>query len=244
MVSHHTSMSNNSTDTHDTVPLDIATPDAAIHELPTFVIGLNRTVNREPVILRTRGHSRQVSYRTLFNKQSRKQEIKNRTHIGALSVPMISFSAPMRPHSPDNVSAETSKSARYQCNRCQKQFKAKWSLHVQQVYVHNKYSQYQCNKCDKCLSSLSRLKTICYFMMELKIISVNIAAHMRIHTGDRPFVCKICDNKFTKRRRLKNHIRIHTGAKPFVCEICDQGFTQSSGLRFHMSHHCHSKLLT
>jgi uncharacterized Zn-finger protein len=35
--------------------------------------------------------------------------------------------------------------------------------------------------------------------------------HIRIHTGDKPFQCKICARAFSRSDHLTTHIRTHTG---------------------------------
>ena len=39
---------------------------------------------------------------------------------------------------------------------------------------------------------------------------------MRIHTGEKPHVCKLCVQTFTHATSLKSHMKIHTGEKHFV----------------------------
>lgn len=53
----------------------------------------------------------------------------------------------------------------------------------------------------------------------------NLENHMRIHSGDRPYECKICGAKFSQAGHLLTHNRIHTGVKPYKCDKCPSSFT-------------------
>ena len=58
----------------------------------------------------------------------------------------------------------------------------------------------------------------------------NLAEHMRIHTGNKPYSCDTCDKAFTTNGQLTVHKRIHTGEKPYSCDTCDKSFLTSIGL--------------
>ncbi|XP_061398308.1 zinc finger protein 184-like [Musca vetustissima] len=71
--------------------------------------------------------------------------------------------------------------------------------------------------------------------------STKLKEHMERHLGEKKYRCPQCPNRFNCRSDVKKHLVSHGSAKPHVCDICDSCYTKSSTLKKHKMKHSGEK---
>lgn len=102
------------------------------------------------------------------------------------------------------------------CEICGKRLKTHQAYQDHKLR-HTDKRKFHCEPCNKAY----------FFKAELN-------EHMRRkHSSVRPFLCTECGRAFLKACLLREHMRIHTGDLPFACDLCEEKFRTAYKLKTH-----------
>ncbi|XP_059168072.1 zinc finger protein 236-like [Physella acuta] len=103
----------------------------------------------------------------------------------------------------------------HSCDFCKENFSSFTELEAHSVELHKRYL------CEHCMKTFTTRP--------------NRDRHARVHTGERPYKCDLCDLAFFRGDDLKYHRTTrHPSAPPYVCSRCSASFTWGRDLERHI----------
>uniref|UniRef100_A0A6J0SSD5 Zinc finger protein 131 isoform X3 n=1 Tax=Pogona vitticeps TaxID=103695 RepID=A0A6J0SSD5_9SAUR len=116
----------------------------------------------------------------------------------------------------------------FHCEKCNRTFKLYY--HFKEHMKTHSTESYKCDLCNKRYLRESALKQhlTCYHIEES-------GANKKQRPGKKIHVCQYCDKQFDHFGHFKEHLRKHTGEKPFECSNCHERFARNSTLKCHLT---------
>ncbi|KAM6187173.1 zinc finger protein 131 isoform 3-T3 [Sarcoramphus papa] len=116
----------------------------------------------------------------------------------------------------------------FHCEKCNRSFKLFY--HFKEHMKTHSTESYKCDICNKRYLRESALKQhlTCYHLDEG-------GASKKQRPGKKIHICQYCDKQFDHFGHFKEHLRKHTGEKPFECPNCHERFARNSTLKCHLT---------
>ncbi|XP_076587595.1 zinc finger protein 131 [Chaetodon auriga] len=119
----------------------------------------------------------------------------------------------------------------FRCSKCDRSFKLYYHL-KQHLKTHLGLLEkpHVCSHCGKAYTREGALKQhISTFHFDAEELSQNQKPQKKVH------VCEYCKKHFDHFGHFKEHLRKHTGEKPYECPDCHERFARNSTLKCHMA---------
>lgn len=87
------------------------------------------------------------------------------------------------------------------CEICKEHFPNEPVLKAHINKLHYKLGQFDCDICKETIED------------------DELAKHMKTHTNVKAHVCEVCKSYFTQKSQYNVHMRMHTGERPYQCRV-------------------------
>ncbi|KAM9821956.1 zinc finger protein 131 isoform X2 [Syngnathus typhle] len=117
------------------------------------------------------------------------------------------------------------------CSKCDQTFKMYFQLKQHMKMQHSLVKKpHVCSHCGKAYTREGSLNQhLNSFHFDAEEQNQNQKASKRVH------VCEYCEKQFDHFGHFKEHLRKHTGEKPYECPDCHERFARNSTLKCHMA---------
>ncbi|CAL4079130.1 unnamed protein product [Meganyctiphanes norvegica] len=143
----------------------------------------------------------------------------------------------------------------FECTECDKKYATEKLLAEHKlIHIPNEERPHACDKCEKRFNNIGQLNYhnkyfhtvtsnfVCEICGKVFLHASNFKQHEKLHTGEKPLKCELCNYATRYTTHLKeHHISVHSLEKPFACEVCSQKFTAARHLQKHMLIHATEK---
>ncbi|XP_072243825.1 zinc finger protein 131 isoform X2 [Leuresthes tenuis] len=119
----------------------------------------------------------------------------------------------------------------FRCNKCDRSFKLYYHLkqHLK-THLGSLEKPHVCSHCGKAYTREGALKQhVSTFHFDAEELSQSQKPQKKVH------VCEYCKKHFDHFGHFKEHLRKHTGEKPYECPDCHERFARNSTLKCHMA---------